>query len=81
MKEPAAFDACGNRRPRRFTMAKNVDRTYRTNPEKFKSDLTEQIIEDAIRKMDTWESKGKLPRFIRVKNIFARNKVELLGTE
>jgi hypothetical protein len=62
-----------------ITVARNVDRTYRTNPEQFKTDLTEQIVEDAIQKMDKWESDGKLPRFIRVKNIFARNKVELPG--
>jgi hypothetical protein len=62
-----------------ITVARNVDRTYRTNPEKFRADQTEQITEDAIQEMGKWESDGKLPRFIRVKNIFARNKVGLPG--
>jgi len=58
---------------------KNIDRTYRTNPQKFGEDLTRRIVGDANLQMATWETQGHLPLFIRVKNLFVSNKVVLRG--
>lgn len=60
-------------------MFKNIDRTYRTNPQKFGVDLTRRIIGDSRSQMAKWEARGQLPLFIRVKNKFVRNKVVLRG--
>ena len=58
-------------------MAKNVDRTYKTNPAKFQGDLKRKIVNDANAQMQEWNNQGKLPRWMRIKNRFSRRKVEL----
>jgi DNA-binding protein H-NS len=56
-----------------------IDRTYRTNPAKFQADLKRKIIYDATEQMRVWESKGRLPAWMRAKNHFTHNKVVLHG--
>jgi hypothetical protein len=60
-------------------VSKDVDRTYRTNPQWFGANLTRQILADSDSRMAKWEARGQLPLFIRIKNRFVRNKVVLRG--
>lgn len=54
-----------------------VNRTYRDDPEKFSKDLTEKIERDAKEKFDEWEDKGRLPKGMRLKNVFSKRPVKL----
>jgi hypothetical protein len=56
---------------------KKVNRTYRTNPSKFGKDLTNKIVTDAEEQMEEWEAKGRLPRWMAVKNRLSGKKVTL----
>jgi hypothetical protein len=56
---------------------KDVDRTYRDSPDKFTKDLTKKITTDSAEKMGEWESKGRLPLWMRVKNRFSSKKTTL----
>ena len=58
-------------------MTANVDRTYRTDPEKFSGDLAAKITTEAAAQLRTWEAQGQLPRWIRIKNRFRHHKVAL----
>lgn len=54
-----------------------VDRSYRENPKKFSKDLTKKLERDAEEKFEEWESKGRLPKGMRLKNLFSKRQVKL----
>jgi len=56
---------------------KDVDRTYRESPDKFSKDLTNKIRNDSAERMGEWEAKGRLPRWMRLKNRFSSKKTTL----
>jgi len=46
-----------------------VDRTYRTNPAKYRDDLKQEIINEATEQWERWERRGKLPIWMRLKKL------------